>query len=129
VAREERAVRNLGAPAHPRRTNCEGQAGRLPQRQEVEAEGVNWESDRSTVAQGKALAPTCAKGATPEQRLKGNPGRTIDGFTWANLSVATAMRVLVKSPVRENCTPGSVRGAPGNRRPYLDLGCLAATGL
>jgi hypothetical protein len=29
-------------------------------------------------------------------------------------------RVVLKSPVRENCTPGSVRGAPGNRRPYLD---------
>ena len=29
-------------------------------------------------------------------------------------------RVEVKSPVRENCTPGSVRGAPGNRRPYRD---------
>ena len=29
-------------------------------------------------------------------------------------------RVNVKSPVREYCTPGSVRGAPGNRCPYLD---------
>jgi hypothetical protein len=29
-------------------------------------------------------------------------------------------RVDLKSPVRENCTPGSVRGAPGNRCPYLD---------
>ena len=29
-------------------------------------------------------------------------------------------RVNLKSPVRENCTPGSVRGASGNRRPYLD---------
>ena len=29
-------------------------------------------------------------------------------------------RVVLKSPVLENCTPGSVRGAPGNRRPYLD---------
>ena len=29
-------------------------------------------------------------------------------------------RVKVKSPVRENRTPGSVRGAPGNRCPYLD---------
>jgi hypothetical protein len=28
-------------------------------------------------------------------------------------------RVVLKSPVLENCTPGSVRGAPGNRRPYL----------
>lgn len=35
VAREERADRNLGDPAHARRTNCEGQAGRPPQRQEV----------------------------------------------------------------------------------------------
>src|SRR3974390_1759941 len=30
-----------------------------------------------------------------------------------------AERVVLKSPVLENCTPGSVRGAPGNRRPYL----------
>ena len=29
-------------------------------------------------------------------------------------------RVGLKSPVRENCTPGSVRGALGNQRPYLD---------
>jgi hypothetical protein len=26
----------------------------------------------------------------------------------------------LKSPVRANRTPGSVRGAPGNRCPYLD---------
>jgi len=26
----------------------------------------------------------------------------------------------LKSPVREYRPPGSVRGAPGNRRPYLD---------
>ena len=30
-------------------------------------------------------------------------------------------RVNVKSPVREYCSPGSVRGAPGNRCPYLDM--------
>ena len=29
-------------------------------------------------------------------------------------------RVWLKSPVRENRPPGSVRGAPGNRRPYRD---------
>ena len=29
-------------------------------------------------------------------------------------------RVVLKSPVRENRPPGSVRGAPGNRCPYLD---------
>ena len=34
-------------------------------------------------------------------------------------------RVVLKSPVLGNCTPGSVRGAPGNRRPYLaKMGCL-----
>jgi hypothetical protein len=33
-------------------------------------------------------------------------------------------RVLLKSPVRENRTPGSVRGAPGNRRVYRDDGVL-----
>jgi hypothetical protein len=30
-------------------------------------------------------------------------------------------RVDLKSPVRENRPPGSVRGASGNRRPYLDM--------
>ncbi|HIG30795.1 MAG TPA: hypothetical protein EYQ50_24520, partial [Verrucomicrobiales bacterium] len=34
---------------------------------------------------------------------------------------AVKLRVIVKSPVRGNRTPGSVRGASGNRRPYLDL--------
>jgi hypothetical protein len=31
-------------------------------------------------------------------------------------------RVVLKSPVLENCTPGSVRGALGNQRPYLAKG-------
>ena len=30
-------------------------------------------------------------------------------------------RVDLKSPVREYRPPGSVRGAPGNRCPYLDI--------
>ncbi len=30
-------------------------------------------------------------------------------------------RVSTKSPVRENCTPGSVRGLSGNRQSYRDL--------
>ena len=33
---------------------------------------------------------------------------------------------MVKSPVRENRPPGSVRGAPGNRRPYRDPGAVNA---
>ena len=32
-------------------------------------------------------------------------------------------RVDLKSPVRENRPPGSVRGAPGNRCPYRDIKC------
>ncbi len=38
VACEKRADRNLGRPEHSRRTNNESQAGKLPQRQEAEAE-------------------------------------------------------------------------------------------
>jgi hypothetical protein len=30
-------------------------------------------------------------------------------------------RVDLKSPVRENRPSGSVRGAPGDRRPYRDI--------
>jgi hypothetical protein len=33
-------------------------------------------------------------------------------------------RDVRKSPVRANRTPGSVRGAPGNGRPYLDRSFL-----
>ena len=36
-------------------------------------------------------------------------------------------RVNVKSPVREYRPPGSVRGAPGNRCPYLDISQAALT--
>ncbi len=34
--------------------------------------------------------------------------------------LAVRERVVEKSPVREYRPPGSVRGAPGNRRPYRD---------
>ena len=35
-------------------------------------------------------------------------------------SLLAEKRAGAKSPVRENRPPGSVRGAPGNRCPYLD---------
>ncbi len=35
--------------------------------------------------------------------------------SWVRLA---RMRVQPRNPVRETRTPGSVRGAPGNRRPY-----------
>ena len=46
--------------------------------------------------------------------------RKNDGSTLANLPASDTPRVSLRSPVREYCTPGSVRGAPGNRCPYLD---------
>jgi hypothetical protein len=47
--------------------------------------------------------------------------RKNDGSTLANLPASDTQRVSVRSPVRANRTPGSVRGALGNRRPYLDI--------
>ena len=38
--------------------------------------------------------------------------------------LAVRERVVEKSPVREYRPPGSVRGAPGNRRPYRDCKSL-----
>ena len=46
--------------------------------------------------------------------------RKNDGSTLANLPAGDIPRVSLRSPVRANRTPGSVRGAPGNRCPYLD---------
>jgi hypothetical protein len=44
-------------------------------------------------------------------------------MSWADpLHWRMRERVDLKSPVRENRPPGSVRGAPGNRRPYRDKG-------
>ena len=121
VAREEETVWNLGGPECSRRTNCECQAGRVIQRQEGNPQ-ANRESDRFIVVRGNPVTagPNWMKGATRGHRSIGNPIRTSDGPPWANLPGAHDQRVLVKSPVRKNCTPGSVRGAPGNRRPYLD---------
>ena len=44
--------------------------------------------------------------------------------SWPTHLRAVKVRVIVKSLVRENCTPGSVRGTSGNRRLYLDLTTL-----
>jgi hypothetical protein len=86
------------------------------------------ESDRFIVASGNSelSEPTGAKEATREYRSTGNPIRMTDGANWANHSGTPDQRVLVKSPVRENRPPGSVRGAPGNRCPYLDTLILPA---
>ena len=53
----------------------------------------------------------------------GNKRRKNDGPKLVNLPEGHSVvreRVVVKSPVPENRPPGSVRGAPGNLRPYRD---------
>ena len=69
------------------------------------------------------------KGVTVGRSLQRKLGPDMQGrSTQANLpegnSLLPAMglrkRVSLRSPVRKNRTPGSVRGASGNRRPYRD---------
>jgi hypothetical protein len=119
VAREETAVRNQGDPVISRRTSYEHQAGRPAQRREGQAEGkpgvgsahsIQRQGASSDAGEGAdALAkPTQATLAVRTTDRTGQP------------SCERRERVSAKSPVREYCTPGSVRGAPGNRRPYLD---------
>src|SRR5690242_5964083 len=61
----------------------------------------------------------------PYLRLFGGPDRQ-----WCRLSTSCSATTIIrpvrkrddlKSPVLENCTPGSVRGVPGNWHPYLAL--------
>ena len=120
VARAAAAARNQGDPAGSRRTNYEGQAGRGVQRPEERPEasqGVGfvhsspWQDVRLEAGEG---ANRLTK---PAQATR---CRTNDGSTLANLPAGDTPRVSLRSPVRANRTPGSVRGAPGNRCPYLD---------
>ena len=119
VAREERAVRNQGDPENSRRTNYEGQAGRKVQRQEGPTEGTSGVGSLHS-SHGQGESPDCGEGgdrATQSAQVTSTVRTT--GQDWRTFRRARR-RVALKSPVLENCTPGSVRGAPGNRRPYLD---------
>jgi hypothetical protein len=120
VARAEGSAQNRGGPERSRRTNCASQAGMPFQRQGEAAEAVRGVgSARSRSWQG--AGPEMAQGA--DHLTKSTPGnqfREIDGAKLANLPAGDRQRVRWKSPVRKNRPPGSVRGAPGNRRPYLD---------
>ena len=122
VACEERAVRNLGDPVHARRTNCECQAGRPPQRQEVRVQsdpGVRL--PRSSSEQPSTEKADASQGGNRTSRSAKETGavRKTEHHRPTYLR-AKAKRDVLKSPVLENCTPGSVRGPPGNGRPYLD---------
>jgi hypothetical protein len=121
VAREERAVRNQGDPVISRRTNYEDQAGRLAQRPEGLTEGKPGVGSVHSI-QRQGASPDAGEGADvlakPTQATQAV--RSTD--TTGQPPCGRRERVSTKSPVREYCTPGSVRGAPGNRRPYLDNG-------
>ena len=118
VAREEQTVRNLGGPADPRRANYGSQAGRSDQRQEGSSSSQQgFRSIHSSQRQG--ASPDAGQGVDtpPQPAQETSPVRTT-GASWRTSLLA--MRGVVKSPVRENRPPGSVRGAPSNRRPYRD---------
>jgi hypothetical protein len=122
VAREEQAVRNLGDPGSSRRTNYEGQAGRAAQREGVPTEGkLGVGSLHSSSGQSLQDGTDVGKGSDSSARLaQATSTVRLTEQSWQTFLQAITTRVELKSPVRENCTPGSVRGAPGNRRPYLD---------
>src|SRR5664280_1968691 len=113
VARAAEAARNQGDPGGSRRTNYEGQAGRGVQRQEERPEarqGVGfvhsspWQDASLEAGEG---ANRLTKHA-PATRCRKN-----DGSTLANLPAGDTPRVSLRSPVRANRTPGSVRGGAG----------------
>jgi len=119
VARAEADARNRGGPESPCRTNCEGQAGRAAQRQEAPSDAPGVGSAHSIQRQG--ASPEAGEGAdvlakhtqaTRAVRMTDPTGKP---------SCERRRRASAKSPVREYRPPGSVRGAPGNRRPYLDV--------
>jgi len=120
VARAAEAARNQGGPEGSRRTNYEGQAGRGVQRQEERPKARQRVGFvHSSPQQGERLE--AGEGANRLTRpAQATRCRKNDGLTWANLPASDTRRVSLKSPVRANRTPGSVRGAPGNRCPYLD---------
>src|ERR1019366_3065699 len=120
VARAAEAAWNQGDPGGSRRTNYEGQAGRGVQRQEERPEasqGVGFVHSSPWQDASLEAGEGANRLTKPAQATR---CRKNDGSTLANLPAGDTPRVSLRSPVRANRTPGSVRGAPGNRCPYLD---------
>jgi hypothetical protein len=139
VARDEDDTRNWGDPENSRRTNCEGQAGRESQRQGGTPDGTQGvgsahSSSRQTGATWSEVSEGADTSTKPAQALS---TVSLTETCWRTFLQAITVKTSrirvschlwwrmrergeVKSPVRENRTPGSVRGAPGNRCPYLD---------
>ncbi len=119
VAREQRAVRKLGSPAAPRRTNCGGQSGQEVQRQEDLPKGIEQGIGPVHSSPGPGTrCPSPDQGAgTTTQPAKETSAVSTTESGWRTFLQAS-QRVVVKSPVRENRPPGSARGTRGNPRPY-----------
>ena len=101
VAREERADRNLGNPAPARRTNCEGQAGRPPQRQEVRVQSepgirLTHSSSPQPPPEG-AEASQGVNGTSPPAKETGAVSTTDNHWP---TSLRATKREVMKSPVR-----------------------------
>jgi len=119
VAREERADGNLGSPDESRRANYGSQSGKFVQRQGEQTEahpGIR--SVHSSRRQGASPDPGQGADSSTQPAKETSAVRTTES-RWPT-SLRASRRVEMKSPVRENRPPGSVRGAPGNRRPYRD---------
>ena len=118
VARAEGTTLNEGDPNGPCRTNCEGQAGRTAQRQEAPSGTPGVGSAHSIQRQG--VSPDAGEGADVlAKHTQATRAVRMTDYT-GKPSCGQRRRASTKSPVREYRPPGSVRGAPGNRRPYLD---------
>src|SRR5712691_5111448 len=106
VARAEADARNRGGPESPCRTNYEGQAGRVAQRQEAtpgapgvgSAHSIQWQGANPDTGE-VADALTKPTQATRAVRMTDQAGKP---------SCERRERVNVKSPVREYRPPGSV---------------------
>jgi len=118
VARAEADARNRGGPESPCRTNYEGQAGRAAQRQEAPSGIPGVGSAHSIQRQG--ASPDAGEGADVlAKHTQATRAVRMTDLT-GKPSCERRRRASAKSPVRENCTPGSVRGARGDPCPYLD---------
>jgi hypothetical protein len=128
VARTDRGTQGLGRPrpASVTRTSAlERKRGRVR---------PSWESDCSILL-GDGKADHMGKGATRMRTPHRKHGTDMQGRNTMQTSLraiakrarrksrgnGSAKRAPVKSPVRENCTPGSVGGHPGDRVSYPDI--------
>jgi hypothetical protein len=113
VARAAEAARNQGDPEGSYRTNYESQTGKGVQRQEERPEarqGVGFVHSSPRQDAGPEAGEGTNRLTKPAQATN---CRKNDGSQLANLPAGDTPRVSLKSPVRENRTPGSVRGGTG----------------